>query len=210
MEQRAYQYIHKALFFDFNPVIVETLNKRIELLNTHKAKAFIGDYFKPEEICENIKKEISPRSLNLVLIDPTDCSTPFSLIRLLKETIPNIDFIINVAIGSDYNRNIKELLLKPEKYKTLLIKYSRFLDSTDFFHDSTNVRLAEQSNHLELRNAFREAYINNLKKIGYQHFRFKRIENLYDILFASANNKGTEFWDKANTYKFDGQSSLNF
>lgn len=90
----AYQYLHKALFFDFNPVIVETLNKRIELLNAPNAKAIIGDYFKPDKICENIKKEINSRSLNLVLIDPTDCSVPFSLIRQLKNTIPNIDFII--------------------------------------------------------------------------------------------------------------------
>ncbi len=206
----AYQYLHKALFFDFNPQIVEALNKRIELLNTSKAKALIGDFFKPEEICDAIKKEISPRSLNLVLIDPTDCSIPFNLILQLKNTIPNIDFIINVAIGSDYNRNIKELLLNPAKFKSLALKYARFLDSTDFFHDSNNIKLAQQSNHLELRNAFREAYISNLKKIGYEYFRYKRIENLYDILFATTNKKGIEFWDKANKYKFDGQSSLNF
>lgn len=205
-----FQNVHKALFFDFNPTIVETLNKRIELLKINKAKAIIGDYFNPVEICNNIKKEISPRSLNLVFIDPTDCSVPFNLIRHLKKTIPNIDFIINIAIGTDYNRNIKELLLNKEKFKGLFTKYSQFLDSKDFFSDANNIKFAEQSDQIAVRNAFRDAYLNSLKKIGYEYFRNKRISNLYDILFASANQLGVEFWNKANKNDFNGQGTLNF
>jgi three-Cys-motif partner protein len=206
----SFKHVNKALFFDFNPLIVETLNKRIKLLNTTKAKAIIGDYYKPEEICENILKEISPRSLNLIFIDPTDCSVPFNLIRFLKRAIPNIDFIINVATKSDINRNIKELLLDQEKFKVAIAKYSRFLDSIDFFRSEKNINLAQQGNNLELRNAFRVTYTNSLKNLGYEHSDYKRIENLYDILFASANPKGIEFWIKANKYKFDGQAKLNF
>jgi hypothetical protein len=52
---------------------------------------------------------------------------------------------------------------------------------------------------------FRDAYVNSLKKIGYQHFDFKHIENYYDLVFASYPEKGIEFWDKANKIRFDGQ-----
>ncbi len=206
----AYQYLHKALFFDFNPVIVETLNNRIQLLNVQNAKTIIGDYFKPEEICGKIQREISNRSLNLVLIDPTDCSVPFTLIRHLKNTIPNIDFIINIATRSDFNRNIKEVLLNQEKFKSTVSKYSLFLNCPSFFQSADNIKYAELNQNLELRNAFRDAYVNSLKSIGYEYFKFTRIHSLYDILFASANKKGIEFWDKVNKYKFDGQSTLNF
>ncbi len=210
IKHAAFKHVHKALFFDFNPLIVETLNKRITQLNHTNAKAFVGDYYKPDQICDTIKKEISSRSLNLVLIDPTDCSVPFNLIRHLKKAIPHIDFIINVATHSDYNRNIKEVLLNQEKYKSTVAKYSRFLNTTSFFQDKENLKFASSNQNLELRNAFRDAYTNSLRGIGYEHFKYHRIHNLYDILFASADKKGIEFWDKANKYKFDGQASLNF
>ena len=208
LNHEAFEHVNKALFFDLNPQIIDTLKLRIGKFNTNKAIALIGDYNKPEEICAKIKKEINSRSLNIVFIDPTDCSVPFSLLRHLKSAIPNIDFIINIAIGTDYNRNIKEVLLNQDKYKVTVAKYSRFLDSTAFFRDQKNINFAIQSNHLELRNAFRESYMTSLRKIGYEHFRTVRVEHFYDVLFASTNNKGVEFWDKANKYKFDGEKSL--
>jgi len=55
---------------------------------------------------------------------------------------------------------------------------------------------------------FREAYVNSLRKIGYQHFDFKHIENYYDLVFASSHEKGIEFWKKANAIQFDGQRQL--
>lgn len=205
-----YQHLHKSLFFDFNPTVVEILNSRIRTLNIQNAKAIVGDYFDAARICENIQKEISHKSLNLVLIDPTDCSVPFSLIRSLKNTIPNIDFIINVATRSDFNRNIREVLLNQDKYKITVSKYSTFLNSSSFFQNPENIRFAELNQHLELRNAFRDTYLNSLRDIGYVYSRFTRIENLYDILFVSAHKMGVEFWDKANKYTFDGQSTINF
>ena len=30
------------------------------------------------------------------------------------------------------------------------------------------------------------------------------------MLFATAHKRGTEFWDKANKYKHDKQSTMNF
>jgi three-Cys-motif partner protein len=209
LKHDAFKYIHKAIFFDFNPAIVDSLNKRIENLKIENAKAIIGDYYKPDEICDNIKKGINHRSLNLVLIDPTDCSVPFSLISHLKRTIPNIDFIINIATRSDFNRNIREVLLNQVKYKNTVRKYSSFLNTTSFFENPENLRFAELNQNLELRNAFRDAYIQSLKDIGYEHFKLSSINNLYDILFATANPKGIEFWNKATKHNYDGQGKLN-
>ncbi len=206
----AFRYLHKALFFDFNQVIVDTLNKRISDSEVYNAKAFLGDYNKPHDICESILREISPNSLNLVFIDPTDCSIPFNLIRHIKNTIPKVDFIINVAIGSDYNRNIKEVILNQDKFKKLISKYSRFLNSTSFFQSPSNKEFALAGNNLALRVAFRDAYKDGLKTLGYEHFSYHRILNLYDILFATENKRGIDFWEKATKYKFDGQSTLNF
>lgn len=117
---------------------------------------------------------------------------------------------MNVATRSDFNRNIKDVLLNQEKFKSTISKYSLFLNSTSFFQNPENLRYAELNHHLELRNAFRDTYIESLRSIGYEHFKYTRIHSLYDILFASANKMGIEFWDKANKYKFDGQSTINF
>jgi three-Cys-motif partner protein len=205
----SFKHLHKALFFDFNPTIVETLNQRLLNYQATNAKVFVGDYNNPDQICLRINKEINAKSLNLVFIDPTDCSVPFYLVRHLKRTIPNMDLIINIATGTDYNRNIKDLLLNPDKFENLLLKYSRFLESHEFFHNPMNIKLAEQSiNNLALRASFREQYEKKLISIGFNYFRFKRIKNYYDLLFATANEKGLDFWDKANKYTFDGQKNL--
>lgn len=208
LKHPAYNNINKALFFDFNKTIVDTLKSRIESLNKKNAKVFFGDYLKPEDICYLINNEISRNSLNLVFIDPTDCSVPFSLINSLKETIPRFDLIINVATGSDYNRNIKETLLNQEKYSNNVTKYAFFLNSSNFFQDPDNLNLAKTNNHLGLRNKFRDEYINSLKSLGYTFFQYQRIKNLYDILFATEHKLGLTFWEKANKYKYDGQQSL--
>jgi three-Cys-motif partner protein len=206
----AYKYLNKALFFDFNQIIVDTLNNRLINYKTENAKALIGDYYKPQEICDKILKEINSNSLNLVFIDPTDCSIPFNLIRHIKNAIPKVDLIINIATGSDYNRNIKDLILNQEKFKNLIKKYSRFLDSTSFFQNKEIKKLALEGNNSQLRVAFRNAYLENLKGLGYEHFSYHRILNLYDILFATENERGMDFWKKATRYKYDGQGTINF
>ena len=204
----AFSYIHKALFFDFDQIVVNTLKSRLGKLNLLNAQVLIGDYNNPIEISNKIIREINPNSLSLVFIDPTDCSLPFELIRLIKKSLPKIDLIINVATGTDYNRNIKEALLDQIKFKDVINKYNNFLGSDLFFLNNENIELARAGNNLELRTNFRNSYKNSLENIGYEYFNMKRIHNLYDILFASSDKKGLEFWDKVNKYKFDGQKSI--
>lgn len=205
LQHNAAQYIKNALFFDYDATVVDVLNKRIEQLGCTNAAAFVGDYNNPNSICDIISKRISQTaSLNLVLLDPTDCSVPFELLVQLKKTIRNIDIIINVATGTDFNRNIPMAFNDCER----ALKYCRFLGKDDFFTSPQNINLKNTKQYDLLRTNFRETYINSLKSIGYEHFRIRRIEHYYDILFATGHEKAIEFWDKAQSIPFDGQRSL--
>jgi three-Cys-motif partner protein len=210
IEHPAIKYLHKALFFDYNQTVVESLNKRIAEKGVENAKAIFGDYYKPKEICIEIKKEIKFNGLNLVFIDPTDCSLPFELIKELKNTLGNVDFIINIALGTDYNRNIKQAVLAPEAYAETLKKYSNFVGNTSIFRSEKILELVNRNDSSALRLLLRDEYINSLKKIGYHHFDFMHIRNYYDLIFASSHERGIEFWKEANKIQPDGQRSLLF
>ncbi|MCK9414918.1 MAG: hypothetical protein M0Q53_21670, partial [Prolixibacteraceae bacterium] len=166
--------------------------------------ALFGDYNDPNKICDDIIRETNGIGLYLVFIDPTDCSIPFNLLKVLKERLRNVDFIVNFAIKTDFNRNIKNAIQYPDTHQNVINKYKSFLGSSEFFFNN-NINTAPS---LELRKLFREAYINSLKKIGYQFFDFKPIENYYDLIFASSNERGIDFWRKANKIEFDGQRQL--
>lgn len=208
IKHKAFKNVKKAIFFDFNDLVVDTLNQRIEKLGIKNAQALYGNYFQTKALCDKIKQIVNPYSLNLVFIDPTDCSVPFSLIANIKEVLPNADLIVNLASGTDYNRNIKNALLKQESYEKTISKYSRFLGSVEFFKNSDNIKLAAEQRNPDLRNNFRECYTQSLRKIGYEHFAFKRIEHYYDLLFASAHVIGLTFWERVNKIKYDGQRQL--
>jgi len=204
LKHKSFKHINKALFFDFNETIVNVLNKRIEQIGKKNAKALIADYNNATELCATIEREINPKSLNLVLIDPTDCSVPFELIKKIKTTLPNVDFIINVATGTDFNRNIPMAFQNDELSK----KYDKFLGCDSFFTDITNKDLCKSGDFVKLRKRFRETYQNSLNKVGYTHFDIELVNHYYDILFAAAHPKALEFWNKATEIKYDGQRSL--
>jgi len=107
LKNAAFINLNKALFFDFDKEVIKILNERIKKFDTLKSKAFVADYNKPDELCSIISGEIDSKSLNLVFIDPTDCSVPFDLIEKIKQSFKSVDFIINIASGTDFNRNIK-------------------------------------------------------------------------------------------------------
>jgi len=204
IQNEACKHLNKAMFFDYNPRVIEILNSRIAANNTPNALALIGDYNNPDKICDDIINATKGIGLYLVFIDPTDCSIPFSLIRTLKNRLNKIDFIINFAIGTDFNRNIKKAIDAPDTHQNVINKYKSFLGSDAFFNNP-NIKTASQK---DLRLMFRDAYLNSLREIGYQHFDFKHIENYYDLVFASSHEKGIEFWQKANKIQYDGQRQL--
>lgn len=208
IEHHASEYLNKILFFDYNKIVVETLNKRINDRNVKNAKAYIGDYNKPDDICDRIIDETKGAGLNLIFIDPTDCSVPFTLLEKIKGRIKNVDFIVNIAIGTDVNRNIRNAVLNPETHQNAVKKYTTFLGSNYFFSNPIVKEIANKGNHTDLRKLFREEYTNSFRRIGYSYFDFKKIEYYYDLVFASSHEMGIKFWRKANAIGFDGQRSL--
>jgi three-Cys-motif partner protein len=208
IEHEAFRYLNKAIFIDYNKIVVDTLNKRLGERNITKAKAIQGNYYEPVSICNDIIHETQGNGLNLVFIDPTDCSVPFDLLIEIKRTLQNVDFIVNFAIGTDVNRNIRNALLQPEKHQVVIQKYISFLGSDSFFRNADAINASLIGNNKLLRKLFREEYMNSLRSIGYEHTDFKQIENYYDLVFASTHPRGIEFWRKANAISYDGQRSL--
>lgn len=206
LKHDAYKYINKALFFDFNQKVVDVLNQRIRTLGVQNAKAYVADYNKENELCNLIRSELKNDSLNIVFIDPTDCSVPFSLLKRIKETLSNVDFIINVATGTDFNRNI------PMAFKDAnrAIKYCHFLGNNTFFADPDNIDLAKHGDWDRLRIKFRETYMMSLRNIDYQHFDIKTIKHYYDILFAAKHKTAIDFWRKATAIEYTGQRAFDF
>jgi len=208
LEHSNFKHLHRAIFIDYNERVVDTLNKRIENSKIDTAIAILGDYNDPAGICEKIIKETDGVGLNLVFIDPTDCSVPFALIAEIKKSLRHVDFIINIAIGTDVNRNIRTTIMSPITHKTVKDKYLKFLGSDAFYQNPKVQKFAKLGDHTKLRVLFRDAYTDSLRQIGYEYFDFKHIENYYDLVFASSHIKGLEFWQKANAIKIDGQRSL--
>ena len=164
VQNEACKHLNQAMFFDYNHKVVSTLNARINANNTHNAQALIGDYNNPNKICSDIINATKGIGLYLVFIDPTDCSVPFSLLHTLKNRLRNIDFIVNFAIGTDFNRNIGNAIQSPDTHQNVINKYKSFLGSDDFFNNP-QIKTASPR---DLRLMFREAYVNSLREIGYK------------------------------------------
>lgn len=203
LKHDSFRYLNKAFFFDYDQNVVSILNQRIRGLQITKAKAYVGDYLNADTIRDVLRSQVTLDSLNLVVIDPTDCSVPFSCIESLKSTVRNMDIIINVATGTDFNRNVNNILSDPIKYSDVKEKYEAFLSNRGFF-DS----LKSDDSNYNKRMAFRGAFMDSLRRIGFKYFEIKEVENYYDILFASESERGLDFWHKANKLTFDGQYSL--
>ncbi len=207
LQHKCFEHINQAIFYDYNDTVVDTLNRRIQSMGlSHKAVARHGDYNDHSSICNELG-QFSNDCLNLILIDPTDCSVPFSLLESISTCMPKYDLIINVATNTDFNRNIPMAFSDSNRAE----KYIRFLGDNSFFNSRHNHALCDTKDYSTLRTYFRESYKQSLKRIGFNHFDFTPIRNFYDILFASSNSKGIEFWKKA-TKEIDvsGQRSLLF
>ena len=198
-----FKHVNKALFFDINERVVSVLNQRLKIINANNAVAYRGDYNNPETVCSVLRAELRSDSLNLVIIDPTDCSVPFSFISSLKRVLPKMDLLINVADGTDFNRNVRNSLLQPQQYKKTVEKYCAFLGDDGFYG-----KISKTSTDKDLRTLFLSTYENSLRTLGFSYFQGVPVESYYHIMFASQNERGIDFWKKATKYDYVGQGSL--
>ena len=211
LNKQEFQLLSNAIFVDFDNEVIGILKRRFKNLNAGKYHVLHGDYTNSKPLVESLKSLIDVKTgLTLFFIDPTDCGLPFSLITRIKESFPNSDFIINVAIGTDFTRNVLGSIMNPESYVRVRNKYIRFLGSKDFFNDPSTLLLAERGDLHKLRSKFREYYMQSLALIDLKYSAFIRVRPYYDIVFASQNKLGLKFWDAATRNKIDGQKSLRF
>lgn len=209
-----FQYIKSATFIDINSDVVSILNDRINRMGLDsKAIAVEGDYKNYSQMKEYMQR-IPENCLNLMLIDPTDCSLPFHTIRIIKEELKKVDLIINVPIFSDVGRNVKDAILDPNSYANSLDKYSCFLGDNDYLQNGNIAEAVRSGAQLDvIRNMLLEKYKDQLRNIGYQYFGIEVVKrrgvNLYYLLFASADERGLDFWNKVTISDDLGQTSLN-
>lgn len=199
--------INHAVFIDLSQDVVTTLNKRFEAVSTQqKAKAVIGDYTDTAAI-EKLLADLPRNNLNLCFIDPTECDFPFATVQAIARTVGSVDFIINVALGTDVGRNIAKACLEPAFHRTRK-KYEAFLGVPNFCQRPDVIELSRTGNHEELRQRFFATYRESFQQLGYLQSDARPVKHFYHLLFLSRHERGLEFWNKACQIAPDNQREL--
>lgn len=207
VNNKFFKHYHSATFFDISEPVVNTLNQRLGHRNLlGQAKAAVADYNRPSALADAARQR-SAGGLNLVFIDPTDCGIPFETIRALKAALVKVDFIISMMTLVDANRHLARAVLEPDS--NVRAKYARFLGSSAFFTDPQNRTWAEARDARHLRDAFRDAYKDSMRTLGYTLFAMEPIDHYYELLFATSHDRGLEFWREAQRVKPDNQATLD-
>lgn len=134
--------LKKAIFIDASSRVTAILNQRLVSLGaTPTAEAVVASYEDPSSL-ERVIGSVAPRSLNLVFIDPTECDVPFKAIERVVGSLQNADLLINVALGTDVNRNIVQAILSPTHAKARE-KYESFLGVPGFCAREENSGVSE-------------------------------------------------------------------
>lgn len=202
------------LFIDYDVEVINSLRKRVDssfCISTElkkKVHIFQGDYTRPDELVSKIKEYTSPQSLNIVFVDPTDLSVPWETINKLSHIPGKVDFIINEAIFTDFNRNsLIPYKIEDSKVET---KWERSLGIPGFFKGDEYLKIAQTGDCAALRKLFHTRYIEQLKKIEYNYCLEKNISGFYYLLFASKNQIAEKFWKQACLKDGYGQKEFDF
>lgn len=199
--------LKQGIFVDASKRVVDVLNQRITALNASQtAKAVIGDYSDADGVCK-LLDGLPDRCLNLVFIDPTECDVPFNTIEQIAKHLQNADLLINVALGTDGNRNIVQAATD-SAFSRVRCKYEKFLGLSGFFARTDIIELAKRADHDDLRRKFAETYKEQLNQIGYTYTDVRPVKHFYYLLFASKNKRGLDFWMKSCAIAPDNQREL--
>jgi three-Cys-motif partner protein len=207
----SFPILNNAIFIDHSSPVVDALSKRLASVTAQtscRVRAMLGD-FTDQSGLRKVLEALPSHHLNLAFIDPTECNVPFETIHLIADSLRSVDLIINVAVGTDANRNLARAILEPS-FANARRKYATFLGSEAFFQNSNNIGYAEAGNHRALRDAFLAEYVAALGRIGFSHTNSKTVKNYYHLLFASRSERGLDFWQKANLNEPSGQRTFGF
>lgn len=204
-----FQHIKNALFLDANEQVVESLNVRIKALSADgKAKAVLGNYGNEKLISQHLGA-LPSNHLSFVFIDPTECDIPFKTVETIIAALKKPDLLINMAVGTDANRNLAAAILK-DSHSKVRRKYEGFLGSPEFFEKPETIAKARLGDYEGLRRLFRREYLKKLTIHGYLHSDVKPVKHFYELLFVSKSSTGLDFWKKACKYDSKLQGEFSF
>lgn len=204
----SYSFIQKAIFVDNNPHVTKVLNKRISDLGIDNAEAMIGDYNDINSLNQILRK-FDSGYLNLVFIDPTDCSVPFSIIKAIKRKLKKVDFIMIFPYGTDLKRNLRKAIINSEYL--CRNKYSEFLGDVTYFENPELQNLESSSiNENVLFQHFFTAYKKQLSNNGLKYFDSELVKTYYMLVFASGDEKGLDFWKRSQKISPNDQREFDF
>jgi len=205
----AFSSLANAIFVDYNAKTLQVLENRFTSLSSRvpKVRTAAGDFTDQRQLGA-ILGELPADNLNLVFIDPTECNLPFETVRLIATMLRNVDFIINIAVGTDANRNLVRAFIDPT-YDRARLKYADFIGNPSFFEDAAGLHLAKRGDNAGLREKFSATYEESLRDLGFTHMDKRLVRNYYYLLFASRHPRGLDFWRKANSIEPDGQRTFD-
>jgi three-Cys-motif partner protein len=202
LKSREASYFRHLFFFDHDENTVEILKERVrrssEISQKVKDITIIttGDYNEAETIIDVVRSESPYPWLNLVFIDPTDVSVPFSLSAAMMSLCERTDFIINFVDGIDLKRNIvNSISLEGSRSKD---KYSRVLsDPLSFFDHEEILNLAGNHDIVGLVERFVDEFLKPFREKGYEFVYQTPILHYYRLYLLSRNELGRKFWENA-------------
>lgn len=177
----------------------DALKRRIEKhAPTAKYKIYQGNA--NESIDEILNGIPFRKCLAVAFVDPFGLHFDFETARKLSAR--KVDLIILLADNMDAMRNWKKYYEdNPES------NMDKFMGESGWrkeFNNTPNDNFPEK---------FRKRYIERLRTLGYKHFGTERVQNsrncdIYTLLFATANPRGLDFWEKAQSVDEAGQRNL--
>ena len=191
LHSRGAVHLKAARFIDIDQTVVSTLNERINALPLKGDFLAIKGSYEDGAGLSTLIQRLNPKGLNLIFIDPTDCSVPFSTIRTLRERGIHFDLIINVATKTDFNRNMKIALSKPGSPGR--VKYETFLGGSELFSNPAFIGAMNENRFDDGRRLFAAAYQESLRSTGFQLFSREAVESYYEIVFATEHARGLDF-----------------
>lgn len=147
---------------------------------------------------------IGSGALTLAFIDPESLHVQFDTVRSLS-ACGAVDLLILFADAFDVVRNVERYYVD-----NIESKLDRFLGANSGWRDDWGK--LEDRNGPKVRDCFLDVYVRQLRTIGYAHFGEQRICGptgpLYRLVYASKNDRGLDFWEKAKRRDRSGQDSL--
>ena len=172
LKSTAINNIKIARFIDIQDEAINALTFRINALSlSHKVAAIKGDYTDGQFLADIISQ--NHNGLNLVFIDPTDCSVPFSTIQKMNKSGVRFDIIINISTKTDFTRNIKFAIESPSS--DVRKKYELFLGNKNFFASENLLSAIKSEDYKTARILFVEEYQKMLTTLGFKYFGREQI-----------------------------------